>query len=57
MVRSVRDVRRRTAPDPSAGEVVVIRSTPASGRRFKLVVRAEDQRFVITLADQGEEDQ
>ena len=39
-----------------SGDVLVIRSTLRSGRRLKVVVSADDERFVITLADQDEED-
>jgi hypothetical protein len=49
-------VAREPARPPHDGEVVVIRSRTASGRRLKVVVRADDERFVITLADQDEED-
>lgn len=44
------------ARPPHTGEVVVIRSTVGSGRRLKIVVPADDERFVITVADQDEED-
>ena len=37
-------------------DVLVIRSTLASGRRLKVVVATDDERFVITAADQDEED-
>jgi len=37
------------------GDVLVIRSTLPSGRRLKVVVAADDERFVITAADQNEE--
>ena len=39
-----------------SGDVLVTRSTLRSGRRLKVVVSAGDERFVITLADQDEED-
>jgi hypothetical protein len=39
-----------------SSDVVVIRSTLPSGRRLKVVVSADDERFVITLAGQDEED-
>jgi hypothetical protein len=35
-----------------SSDVLVIRSALRSGRRLKLVVRADDQRFVITVAAQ-----
>jgi len=44
------------AGDRRLGDVLVIRSTLRSGRRVKLVVSADDERFVVTLADQDEED-
>lgn len=44
------------ARPPHTGAVLVIRSTLASGRRLKVVVPAGDERFVITVADQDEED-
>jgi len=47
---------REPARPPHGGEVLVIRSTLASGRRLKVVVPADDEQFVITLADQNEED-
>ena len=40
------------AGDRRAGDVIVIRSTLRSGRRLKVVVSADDEQFVITLADQ-----
>jgi hypothetical protein len=45
-----------SARPPHTGEVLVIRSTLASGRRIKVVVPADDESFVITVADQDEED-
>lgn len=47
---------REAARPPHTGEVLVIRSTLASGRRLKVVVPAGDERFVIIVADQDEED-
>jgi len=40
-----------------SGDVLIIRSTLRSGRRLKVIVAADDERFVITVADQDEEDQ
>jgi hypothetical protein len=45
-----------SARPPHTGEVLVIRSTLASGRSIKVVVPADDESFVITVADQDEED-
>ena len=47
---------REAAVDRRSGDVLVIRSTLESGRRLKLVVSADEERFVITAADQDEED-
>ena len=47
---------RELARPPRSGDVLVIRTTLRSGRRLKVVVSADDERFVITLADQDEED-
>jgi hypothetical protein len=47
---------RVLARPPHTGEVLVIRSTLTGGRRLKVVVPAGDERFVITVADQDEED-
>jgi len=38
-----------------SGDILIIRSTLASGRRLKVVVSADEERFVITVADQDEE--
>lgn len=46
---------REPARPPHSGDVLVIRSALVSGRRLKVVVPAHDERFVITLGDQGEE--
>ena len=52
--------RHVTAREPArarrSGDVLVIRSALRSGRRLKVVVSADDERFVITVADQDEED-
>jgi hypothetical protein len=47
---------REPGGPPRTGEVFVIRSTLRGGRRLKVVVPTDDERFVITLADQDEED-
>jgi len=47
---------REPAGARRSGDVLVIRSTLRSGRRLKVVVSADDERFVITVADQDEED-
>jgi hypothetical protein len=46
---------RELAGGRRSGDVLVIRSTLAHGRRLKVVVSAEDERFVITVAAQDEE--
>ena len=45
-----------SARPPHTGDVTVIRSTLVGGRRLKVVVAAGETRFVITVADQDEED-
>ena len=55
--RAPRDVTvRESERGQDLGDVLVIRATLQSGRRLKVVVRANDERFVITAADQDQED-